>query len=55
MEKTKEELEKMKREMLEQHQKTVSLAYKYFCALPLGRDRIIAGEIYQQISNATRL
>lgn len=55
MEKTPEELEAMKREMLNQHQKTVSLAHEYFAALPLGSERIKAGEIYQQLRNATRL
>ena len=55
MEKTQEELDAMKREMLNQHQKTVSLAYEYFGALPLGNERIKAGEIYQQLRNATRL
>jgi len=55
MEKTQEELDAMKQEMLFQHQKTVSLAYKYFAALPLGSERIKAHEIYQQLRNATRL
>jgi len=55
MEKTPEELEEMKQEMRRQHQKTVTLAYEYFAALPLGNERIKAHEIYQQIRNATRL
>lgn len=55
MDKTEEELKQMKEELLQLHQKTVRAAYEYFAALPLGRDRVIAGELYESLRNATRI
>lgn len=55
MDKTEEELKQMKEEFLQLHQKTVTAAYEYFAALPLGRDRVIAGELYESLRNATRI
>ena len=55
MDKTEEELKQMKEELLQLHQKTVTAAYEYFAALPLGRDRVIAGEVYENMRNATRI
>ncbi|WP_283647621.1 hypothetical protein [Hafnia paralvei] len=55
MDKTEEELKQMKEELLQLHQKTVTAAYEYFAALPLGRDRTVAHEVYQNLRTATRI
>lgn len=55
MDKTEEELKQMKEELLQLHQKTVKAAYEYFAALPLGRNRVIAGEVYENLRTATRI
>jgi len=52
---TPEQLEALKRDMLEKHEATVTAAYKYFCALPIGDARIQAHEVYQNIRLATRV
>jgi hypothetical protein len=52
---TEQELEELKRDMLDKHQEAVTAAYKWCCALPLGSERIQAFEIYNQMRLATRL
>lgn len=55
MDKTAEELEAMKRLLMDKHQEAVTAAHQYACALPLGRARIVAFEIYQNLRLATRV
>jgi len=52
---TPEQLEALKQDMLEKQQVAVTAAYAYFCALPVGRERIKAHEVYQNLRLATRL
>lgn len=54
-EKTPGELAIMKRDMLEKHQKAVTAAHQYACALPIGNERTQAFEIYQNMLYATRI
>lgn len=49
MEKTPEELELMKRDLIDKHQAAVTAAHEYACALPLGDDRVRAFEIFQNL------
>ena len=55
MEYSEEEIKAMKESMLELHKKTVKAAYDYFIALPIGDERVIAHEVYQNLLYATRL
>lgn len=52
---TEQELEELKRDMLNKHQEAVTAAYKWCCALPIGFERTQAFEIYNQLRTATRI
>ncbi len=50
-----EYLKRLKADLLRKHQEAVTAAYKYFCECDVGPERIIAGQIYENLRNATRL
>ena len=55
----KEELEAemlrhLKKQFLEQHKKAEQAAYAYFSACPVGEERTVAAEIYENIRTAIR-
>jgi hypothetical protein len=52
---TPEELAQMRTEMLDHLNKAEKLAYAIFCATDVGRDRIKAHQVYENIQNATRV
>jgi hypothetical protein len=52
---TAEEIEAIKQDMMSKREAAEQAAYAYFCALPIGNERIRAHDVYQNIRLATRL
>lgn len=52
---TPEQLAALKQDLMSKRDAAEKAAYAYFCALPIGNERIRAHEVYQNIRLATRV